>query len=166
MAFHFSLAALLRLRKSVEHQQELLLQQAQQRVNACRQEILATDIATAELDRASAQSLQLGTSAAELQLDSFYRSQLRQRRDLFDQELTQREEFRAARQLALQKARRQREAVENLRRRQLEAYLQDQARREQQRLDEMFLQRRGRRQQKISAKTCPPARQAVPRKRI
>ena len=140
MAFHFPLESVLRLRRSQQRQQELVLQRKSREVIRLRLEWAS---ARAEMARISALSPN-GRSAAELQFD-------RERLATLDLRSTQiaealhaavvardqaTSEFRQAWQL--------RETLETLRNRAREAYAIDESRRAQRALDDWFLARRGR----------------------
>jgi flagellar export protein FliJ len=142
MAFRFSLAALLRFRQSLEHQQELLLQEATQNVLAARQRVEEAGRMLAAMAAENAGKLQAGVTAAELQFDLLCRSLAAERRQALEKQLAVCEKARAQRLQAFQQARQQREAVDALRRRQFELYHEQETRREQRRLDDMFLLRR------------------------
>jgi flagellar export protein FliJ len=142
MAFRFSLAALLRFRQGLEHQQELLLQEANQSVMAARQRVEESVRLLIAMAAEEARKLCSGTTAAELQWDLLQRSLAAQRRQALEKQLATCQEARAQRLEAFQQARREREAVEALRRQQAEKYAQQQSWREQRRLDDLFLLRR------------------------
>ena len=142
MPFRFPLQTLLRFRQSLERQQELRLQEAHQQVAAIRQQIARVRQSRAELDLEELRELQSGVSAAQLHFHILVRSLLAKRRESLEGELARREESLRERQQEFQAARRQREAVATLRDGQLRAYTQTEARREQRRLDDLFLLRR------------------------
>jgi len=142
MPFRFPLQTLLRFRQSLERQQELRLQEAHQQVAAIRQQIARVRQSRAELDLEELRELQSGVSAAQLHFHILVRSLLAKRRESLEGELARREESLRERQQEFQAARRQREAVAALRDGQLRAYTQTEARREQRRLDDLFLLRR------------------------
>lgn len=64
MAFHFTLDSVLRLRRSVEHQQELLLVHSTQRVTQTQQQILQLDGSLQKMAEQEAKQLDSGTHAA------------------------------------------------------------------------------------------------------
>ncbi|MBZ5706042.1 MAG: flagellar FliJ family protein [Acidobacteriia bacterium] len=142
MAFRFSLQALLRFRKSVEHQQELLLQEANHQVALVRHEIESLDKRMAEIAVRGALELTSGVRAAELQFEGLCRSVLLEQRRQLEKVLAQREEIRVRHRQAFHHARRQREVVDTLRQHQLQLYRQQEKRKEQRSLDELFLLRR------------------------
>jgi flagellar export protein FliJ len=142
MAFRFSLHALLRFRQSVERQQELLLQEANHQVALARAAIEAVDGRMAEMAAKGARALDCGVSAAELQFEEHCRSVLVEHRHQLERTLAQREDIRARRSQEFHQARRQREVVDTLRWQQLQLYRQQEKRKEQRYLDELFLLRR------------------------
>jgi flagellar export protein FliJ len=142
MGFRFSLAVLLRVRQSLERQQEILLHEASQRVAAVQREVAAVENALKDLAARNEGELKSGMSAAELHFDLLRRSVLRARGKQLQQDMAAAEKTRAGRQEEFQQARRQREAVETLRHNQLQLYLQQEKRKEQNRLDDLFLLRR------------------------
>ncbi|MBZ5597373.1 MAG: flagellar export protein FliJ [Acidobacteriia bacterium] len=142
MAFRFSLQTLLQFRKSVEHQQELLLQEANHQVTRVRHEIEGVDGFMAEMAARRARELDSGVSAAELQFENLCRLVLLEHRRQLQRALAEREEVRVNRSQAFHEARRRREVVDTLRRHQLQVHRQEQKRKEQRYLDELFLLRR------------------------
>jgi flagellar FliJ protein len=142
MTFRFSLQALLRFRKSMEHQQELLLQEANHQVARVRHEIESVDQCMAEMTAREARELDSGVSAAELQFEGLCRSVLLEHRRQLEKALAEREEIRVRRSQAFHQARQQREVVDTLRQNQLQTYRQQEKRAEQRYLDELFLLRR------------------------
>jgi flagellar export protein FliJ len=141
MAFRFSLQPLLRFRKSVEHQQELLLQEANHQVARARHQIESVDGCVAEMAAREARELNSGVSAAELQFEDLCRSVLLEHRRQLEKVLAQREDIRVHRSQAFHTARRQREVVDTLRQHQLQLYRHEEKRKEQRYLDELFLLR-------------------------
>lgn len=141
MAFRFTLDVLLRVRQSVERQQELLLQEANQRLAGLRRRMEEVDAQLAQLTARKMRQLESGFSAAELQFDLLCRSVVLQQRAALEQEMAQAEAMRDARREIFREARRQREVIDTLRTHQLQAHRQQEMRQEQRRLDDMFLLR-------------------------
>jgi len=146
MAFRFSLAAVLKLRESIEHREYLALGRVHQEIAQAETQLRMAEqwCSTAALRRES--DTARGVVSVHLQ-------------DAYEKELTlekQRDLLRAKRQelkLKLQQcikayeiARQKREILESLRTRQFQAYRLEQARREQNRIDDLFLARRQRSQ--------------------
>jgi len=142
MVPRFSLDALLRLRQSLERQQELLLQQAHQRMAALAREIEELNMEIAGLQRRELQHLASGLSGAELHFVELCRARLRERRQAVESALVTAREVQRDRVDAYRAARQKREIVASLRAQYLEARARQDARREQRDLDDFFLQRR------------------------
>jgi len=142
MPFRFSLQTLLRFRQSVERQWELRLQEANQQVIEVEREIETVQQRKAELARYELRQLSQGVAGAQLHFHTLVRSRLAERREVLQRELARRREARADCLCQLQVAHREREAVDALRESQLRIYRQEASRREQRRLDDLFLLRR------------------------
>ena len=142
MPFRFPLQALLHLRQSIEHQQELRLRAANQQVARVRHALDQLDGRIAQTCALSSQYLARGTTGAELSfLQTMEGSLLGQRKEL-EHELQRWQHVRDQQERAFRQARRERETFETLRSRQLRDYLLDQARRDQRQLDDLFLMRK------------------------
>lgn len=142
MPFRFSLQAVLHLRQSLEHQQELRLRAAQQQVMRVQHLIEQTEVRRQELYRAQSQQLGQGITAAELRFEMQCDAELlRQRAELVGQRARAQKQQEEQRKI-FQQARRGRETLESVRDRQLRLYEQKAARREQQAQDDLFLLRR------------------------
>ena len=86
MAFHFPLQALLHLRNSMEHQQELKLRAANQRLSRVRHMLEQLEEQRLELRAAQSRQLSDGTTAAELRFQLQCEGQmLRHRREIEQQ---------------------------------------------------------------------------------
>lgn len=142
MAFRFPLAALLRHRQVQERQQQVLMQQANFRVEALRRLIEETQEAVAAIAACSDERMQSGARAAELQFDEIRLETLAERRQTLEAEMAEAEKARTLRHQALQHAHQQREVVDTLRTRQLQNYQEQQRRQDQRSLDDLFLLRR------------------------
>jgi len=145
MAFRFSLAGILRFRRSVEHHQELQLLAANQKVAQVRQRMVEVDRGATASWMRQAQLLRNGLSAAEIHFELQCRATLGQRRQELEQELLCQEKIRDERRLAYQAARKSREMVDTLCERQFQLYRQQQVREDQRQLDDLFLLGRRRR---------------------
>ena len=141
MAFRFPLEVLFRLRQSAEHQQELLLTQANQEVAQLNREIanIQAEIAT----RAWLQigDLTSGLRGAELQFNALCIAALRDHHQEVQRQLINTQRLQASCAEEFRQARQQREAMGTLRNHELDAYRQQQQRSDQRKLDEMFLLR-------------------------
>jgi len=142
MTFRFSLQAVLRFRASLEHQQELLLQQAHQNAAAVRRKIETLDHRLAENTALTMRELKAGAHAAQLHFEMLCRASLLEYRHKLETELIECEKLCQRRSLDYRLARQQREVLDRLRNQRLEVYRLEEARRQQQRLDELFLWRR------------------------
>ncbi len=142
MPFQFPLETLLRYRRGIAGQTELRLQEAAQRVAALRREIETVGDCARRLENDKLRGLESGLQASQLHFHNLRRLVLESRRIELERILAQAEEARTDCQAEFQRAHRDREAVETLRREGLGRYLQDEARREQRRLDDLFLLRR------------------------
>ena|ERR1700758_1110356 len=141
MAFRFPLQAVLHLRQSIEHQQELRLSAANQLVARINLLIEQVDRCILESQQQSLRELESGTSAAEIRFALEMESHLLARRRYLDQELTRLTRFRDQQQQLFHQARRERETFAVLREHELREYQRNQSRREQRLLDELFLSR-------------------------
>jgi flagellar export protein FliJ len=142
MAFRFSLDAVLRLRRSLERQQELLLREANQQMIAIQ---LKIDHLDAQLSQqASQEDLQLAStlSAAELQFLRICRSVLQGQRGGLEKRLAATQAVRDSRMAAFRQVRQQREVLETLRQAQTLVYRQNEARQNRRQLDDLLLLRR------------------------
>jgi flagellar export protein FliJ len=142
MAFRFPLEVLLRLQRSVERQQELLLQVANGRVEHMKLQIEQAECWGRAYSSQQAQELNTGVSAAEMHFAERCREVLENYRQLLGAELTKLEKIRAERRTAFETARRQREVTDSLRERQLQAYRTEEHRREQRQVDDLFILRK------------------------
>jgi flagellar export protein FliJ len=141
MAFRFSLQMLLRLQKSVERQQELLLQAANARVRQANQQIQEIDAWVEAYRKRRAEGMDTGLRAAEIHFDERCREVLKNHRQYLADELSRREKIREDQRGAFEAARRAREVTDSLRERKMEAYRIEEQRREQRRMDDLFILR-------------------------
>jgi len=142
MAFRFPLESVLRLRQNLEHQQELLLYQANQKVFTLTRQIEELDAGMAENARHQSARLQSGVSAAELQFDLLCHSVLQQWRHDLETKLSTAQSQRDVQAESFRQARQQREVIETLRHHQFQLYQHRETRQEQRRADDLFLLRR------------------------
>ena len=142
MAYRFPLATLLRFRKNLEHRSWLELQAANQQVQ--RVEVSLSHLERERLGWRTGRSsaLDRGVKAAELEIwgEPYY-----QRKRLeFEQYLLAAKQQTTAKLAEFSRARQKRQVLENLYVRGKNIYDTERARREQARVDELFLLRRGR----------------------
>lgn len=142
MAFRFPLEVLLRVRQGLERQQELRLQEANHRVAMLQRQIADMHIEIQNIFVRRRSQFESGISAAELQFDGLCRSVLIERQHGLKKQLVEAEALRQVRTDDFLRARRQRQVVETLRHHQLQDYRQQEGRRDQRRLDDLFLLRR------------------------
>lgn len=140
MAFHFSLDAVLRLRQGREHQQEVLLQQANHQVASLERQAEELNAALSAYANRELQRLAAGMSAAELHFDLLCRSKLFERRSTLEKDIVDARTARDTRAESLRQARQKREVIDTLRRRCLELYHQIETRQQQCEMDDLFLQ--------------------------
>jgi flagellar export protein FliJ len=142
MPFHFSLETLLRFRQSLERQKELRVMLALRRVAETRLEIEAVDRCAAEVRSDQLEEMRRKLPAAQLHFDRLRLSVLQQRREELECLLSERQSALETLQKEYWEAHRARESVEGLRSEWLQVYRQEESRREQKRLDDLFLLRR------------------------
>jgi flagellar export protein FliJ len=142
MAFHFPLEAVLHLRQSLEHQQELRLRAANQQVAKARYSIEQIDTHLKHVRASQSQRLSAGTTSAELHFSFSCESALLEQKHSLQRELLRLQSLRDEQQRLFQRARRARETFESLRDRQLREYERETARKAQRQLDELFLLRK------------------------
>ena len=144
MAFRFSLSALLRLRSTLERVQEGKLIFLRQEAHLLQASIGRTAAARRDLTLEHAPNLTGGAlsqflTGADYQFLSFQRDQLEWREQQLRQQLLEKLN-QAQMQMALfTDARRKRQVLESLRDRKLALYEQEANRKDQRRLDDMFL---------------------------
>jgi flagellar export protein FliJ len=142
MAFRFPFEVLLRVRRGLERQQELRLQDANHRVAMLQRQIENGQCEMENIVIQRRPQMESGISAAELQFDILCRSVLSERQRSLERQLMDAEALRRSCDETFQQARRQREVMDTLRHHQLQSYQQQEARQDQRRLDDLFLLRR------------------------
>jgi flagellar export protein FliJ len=146
MAFQFKLDALLRLRRSLERQQELLLVASNYEVRQMQQRISNVEDWLIALGQEDTRSMSAGTTAAELQFNLILKSAFSKHKSELQKQLLRLETVQKQSRAALEEARRKREILENLRDQQFRVYRMQQARDEQRAIDDFFLMRRSKRE--------------------
>ncbi|HEX3738627.1 MAG TPA: flagellar FliJ family protein [Terriglobales bacterium] len=139
MAFQFSLEAVLRLRRSQQRQQEILLANANEKVNSLLREL--ENIAE-EFARISPSGMGSEIRGAELHFNESRRRVLQSRRQQIEQQLTKEREHQSAMAAELRKQWQAREVVETLREREFQTYSLEQSRYGQRVQDDLFLSRK------------------------
>jgi len=142
MPFRFPLEAVFHFRQSIEHQQEMLLRAANQRVARVRHLLEQLERCQRQAQLLSSAELTSGTTAAEMHLSVMNQSVLRAERVVLERELERAGNLRDQQQKAFHKARQQREMIQSLREHQFREYTRSENRREQRRLDDFFLLRK------------------------
>ncbi len=142
MAYRFPLATLLRFRENLEHRSWLELQAANQQVQRVEVSLSQLERERMEWRTGRSSALDRGVKAAELEIwgEPYYQ---RKRLD-FEQYLLAAKQQAAAKLAEFSRARQKRQVLENLYVRGKNIYDAERARREQARVDELFLLRRGR----------------------
>jgi flagellar export protein FliJ len=143
MPFHFTLAPLLRLRESLEKAELQRLRMMAMQVDQARVEIESLDCEIETARRQLLEETATGISGAELNMAALLEASRREYRLRLVAKLDVLEQARRKQQSRYTEVRQQREIVSNLRKRQLSAYQREQARHDQQQVDEFFLIRRG-----------------------
>jgi flagellar export protein FliJ len=141
MAFRFPLEVLRQLRASQEHQQELLLAKANQRVLLLEQQIAHLESLIHQGCEEELRKLEKRVAASELQFDIHCRWLLAQQKSGVQKELASALSLREKQRQAFRQARRRREILDSLRTHQLELFREEEKRQEQRRADEQFLLR-------------------------
>jgi len=142
MRFKFRLAAIERIRASFERREKLRLMLATAHLANVQQRILALDAERLSARALLEQQLQAGLRGGEMHFH-VVQAQTRalQRQELL-QQATEAERRCQVQQVVYTKARRGHEIIKRLRERAWELHLQMERRREQQHLDELYLQTR------------------------
>jgi flagellar FliJ protein len=144
MAFRFSLAGVLKLRESIERREYLALERVHMEIAYAEAQLREVDELRSLLVERRQTELAAGIPAIQLQGAFEQELALEHRRDALKLKLeelvAQRQEHVKAYELARQK----REMLDDLRARQLDAYLRNRAKREQSAIDDLFLSRRKR----------------------
>jgi flagellar export protein FliJ len=144
MAFEFPLQPVLRLRQSLEERERLRLAMVIAAINQLHLHCERLEQQTVEAGRSLCEKLKTGMAAGEVELIRTIMSSFRRRKEALLQRIAALQQQRSQQQQAFRDAQRKRKIIEKLREVELEAYRRDQARREQQLLDDQFGQRRAR----------------------
>ena len=139
MPFHSHLETLRRLRRSTEHQQELLLLEVNQRIAALESAIAEIQTAKKNIRNQPIHATEDFIAGSELHFDESCISALSARHSELRHQLSAEHRDREIRQEAFYQARREREVVETLITHHREAYTREESRRQQRRIDDLFL---------------------------
>jgi flagellar export protein FliJ len=141
MPFQFPLESLRKLRQSEEHQQELLLEESNQRVTAIELQIAELEAQIRRAADAQLLKLENRATASELHFDLLCRRAARDRELALHKELQAALVLRDKRRENFRQARHRREVLDSLRNHQAQVYRREEMRQEQRRADEAFLLR-------------------------
>jgi flagellar export protein FliJ len=141
MAFRYPFQSILRLRQSLERQEEQRLFAIAAIVARLRTQIDQWEDTRSEMRRVASQELIAGSSGATLQFAILRDASAAKAQELLQRELVEAEKQRLQQLGVYQKARQKREIFEQLRDRQEEIYNLAAARREQEQADDSFLTR-------------------------
>ena len=146
MPFHFSLAAVLIYRESLEHREYIALEQIQQEITRTEAHILQVEEWRGIAAQERAAELARGVHSVQLQRTYEHQLALERYRDLQQDKLRELKNRLQQQLRTYELARQKRKVLDELRGHQFEAYTRGQARRQQHILDELFLVRRRRSQ--------------------
>jgi flagellar export protein FliJ len=146
MAFRFPLQSVLHFRRTMEHQQELRVRAANQQVAGVRHNIAQLADALKQLQAVASQELARGTTSAELRFILQAELALGPQRQELELELLRLSKMRDQQVKIFQQVRRERETIQALHDQQLHAHRREATRREQRRIDDLFLMQRSYRQ--------------------
>jgi flagellar export protein FliJ len=141
MPFHFSLDAVLRLRRSQERLERLKLEAIASQHAQARARLGEITQASFELRRKFQQRLASYALGSELQLEMEREAAVNVLRAALRAHIDELEQRRDAQVQVFHNAQRSREVLDDLRLRKLNLYLMERGRREQQELDDQFLMR-------------------------
>ena len=142
MPFRFPLSPVLRLRESLERREYLALQALYSQTAEVRSDIKALDQVLAQARSQRSTQLLEGIPAAYLQLEMEGEARVAHRRQALTAQLAELQSKVKEQIGKYQQARQKRETLEELRRQQFQKHVREEATREQQAGDELFLLRR------------------------
>ena len=141
MPFRFPLEALLRLRTTLTRQEELRLEGIAQQLQAARQQLESLQIRRREFERNLNAELKRGTLGSELQLRMIGSRGLRDAEQQLSRAIVALERSWSEQREKFKEARQRQEVLENVRQGQVTIYQEEQRRREQQLIDDLFRSR-------------------------
>lgn len=144
MAFRFSLAAVLKYRESLEQQEYLALERIQQEIAQAERKLHKCEERQAVAAKRREGELGRGIPSVHLQAAYDEEQALQKQRESLQAKLQELDGKRRETLKAYEIARQNREMFSDLRARQLEAWRHQQAKRQQNLLDDIFLSRRKR----------------------
>lgn len=142
MPFRFSLSPVLRLRENLERREYLALQALYAQAAEVRSDIKAREQSLAQARSQRSTRLREGMFAAHLQLELAGEARIEHRREALTAKLVELQSQVKEQIGKYQLARQKRETLEELRQQQLQKHVREEATREQQAADELFLLRR------------------------
>ena len=146
MAFHFSLQAVLRVRIGYENVERLRLLAFAALMVRTRGEIEALDKESANARESMRRMLSAGVAGVEMHVESVCERVRAEHRRALEARLEELRKKQEKQRMIYLLARQKREILENLRERKLAEYQKEQARKEQQTLNDLFVLRAGRTQ--------------------
>ncbi|MBI3476230.1 MAG: hypothetical protein HY010_10885 [Acidobacteria bacterium] len=145
MPFRFSLAAVLRIRESLEHKEQLALEQCYRQLFSLQQHLSKQDEHISRIRAGYEELVMRGSKAADLQELLEQRFQAERQREAILQQLTEAQEKLRQQIDRYRSARQQRETVGQVRSSRFEEYQKRESLAEQKGRDDLFLLRRQRR---------------------
>ena len=141
MPFQFSLAAVLRLRQTLEDRDKLALEQIQYQIVQVTQTLEQIEIEKIKDAETRQREMTTGIPGAHVLAVAADQQRLEETRKLLEQQLVKLRIERERRLAVYQDSRRKREVISELRTQQLDAYQVEESRRQQKMLDDIFLSR-------------------------
>jgi flagellar biosynthesis chaperone FliJ len=141
MAFHYRLESLLRLQRSIEKQQENLLMACAARVNALKNEMADWEEGRRQKKRQATEELMEGSTGAALGLAAEWDFAARRKQKEIGLQLAKAEAARNEQMAKVRAERQKREVLEGLKERLESSFDQEQLRKVQQVMDDMYLTR-------------------------
>jgi flagellar FliJ protein len=145
MAFRFALETVLRVRSVIEEREERLLKNILYEVSQARESLVRTEHEIAEVNQLRQAEVFKPFTGLDLQASYGHLSDLKQRKNESEAQLTKLEQLRARQMTVYERARQNREMLTNMREDKLTAFETSESRREQQVLDDTFAARKSRR---------------------
>jgi len=141
MPFAYRLEVLLRLQRSIEHQEENRLLACVARVAKLKTELQNWEAARMARKRRIMEELEAGAAGVVLQLAADWDATARRRQSEIRKQIEAAEQSRLDQMRVYREARQKRDVLDGLRERQQTEYNQEEVRKLQQSLDEMYLVR-------------------------
>jgi flagellar export protein FliJ len=141
MPFRFPLDGLLRLRATLTQQEEIRLESIALQLNIARKELEALQQRRQEFDRRLQADLRQGTLAGEMQLRLVGRRGLREAEQRLARAIAELQRAWSDQRERFKEARQRQEVLESVRQNQFTSYREQQRRRDQQLIDDLFQSR-------------------------